>query len=99
MKAAIYARYSSDKQSDASIDDQIRNCTHYAERFGMKVALRFDDKALSGTSKNREGLDKMLYAGMHGEFDVNSVEFVLSGFLMDMIALPRAKKYNPPCAD
>ena len=74
MKAAIYARYSSDKQSDASIDDQIRNCTHYAERFGMKVALRFDDKALSGTSKNREGLDKMLYAGMHGEFDVLLVD-------------------------
>ena len=74
MRAAIYARYSSDKQSDASIDDQIRNCTHYAERFGMRVASQFDDKALSGTSKNREGLDAMLAAGMRGEFDVLLVD-------------------------
>lgn len=27
MKVAIYARFSSDKQSEASIEDQVRLCT------------------------------------------------------------------------
>ena len=35
MKAVIYARYSSDKQSENSIEDQIRNCKQYAERHGL----------------------------------------------------------------
>ena len=30
MKAAIYARFSTDKQSESSIDDQIRVCGDYA---------------------------------------------------------------------
>ena len=32
MKAVIYARYSSDLQSDASIDAQIEVCRRYAEQ-------------------------------------------------------------------
>lgn len=37
MRATIYARFSTDKQSDSSIEDQYRNCTRYAERCGMTV--------------------------------------------------------------
>ncbi len=36
MKAAIYARYSSDNQRDASIEDQIRLCSERAEREGLE---------------------------------------------------------------
>jgi hypothetical protein len=35
MKAALYARYSTDKQSGASIDDQLRICERLAERHGF----------------------------------------------------------------
>ena len=35
MRAAIYARYSSDLQSETSIDDQVRLCRESAERDGM----------------------------------------------------------------
>jgi site-specific DNA recombinase len=38
MKVAIYARYSSDNQRDASITDQMRVCRAFAERQGWTIA-------------------------------------------------------------
>ncbi len=38
MRAAIYARYSSDLQSETSIDDQLRICRERAERDGLTVS-------------------------------------------------------------
>jgi len=35
MRAAIYARYSSENQSEKSVDDQIRMCKGYIEEHGM----------------------------------------------------------------
>ena len=37
MTAVIYARYSSDNQRKKSIEDQIRECTAYAEKNGVKL--------------------------------------------------------------
>jgi hypothetical protein len=37
VKVAIYARYSSDNQRDASIADQLRVCRAYAERQGWTI--------------------------------------------------------------
>jgi site-specific DNA recombinase len=34
MRAAIYARFSSENQSQASIGDQIEVCTRYVEKQG-----------------------------------------------------------------
>ncbi len=34
MKTALYARYSTDKQRETSIEDQFRNCGSFAEREG-----------------------------------------------------------------
>ena len=36
-KGVIYARYSSDKQRDESIEGQIRECKAYAEREGIII--------------------------------------------------------------
>ena len=38
MTVAIYARYSSDNQREASIADQFRICREYAKRKGWKIA-------------------------------------------------------------
>ena len=46
--AAIYARYSSDKQRESSIEDQERNCCGFAKREGWTIVARFADEALSG---------------------------------------------------
>ena len=48
MRAAIYARYSSDLQSEASIDDQVRLCRERAKRDGMTVSDVYTDYAISG---------------------------------------------------
>jgi DNA invertase Pin-like site-specific DNA recombinase len=45
----IYARYSSEKQNDQSIEGQLRYCYEYAARRGFRVIGEYIDKALSGT--------------------------------------------------
>jgi DNA invertase Pin-like site-specific DNA recombinase len=38
LRAAVYARYSSDNQREASIEDQLEVCRRYADRQGWTVA-------------------------------------------------------------
>src|SRR5215510_8968633 len=61
MRAAIYARYSSDLQSTASIEDQIRLCRErVAHENGTAVEV-YTDYAISGDSlKNRPGIRALL---------------------------------------
>jgi site-specific DNA recombinase len=37
IRAVIYARYSSENQRDASIDDQIRLCAAFVEQQGFQL--------------------------------------------------------------
>ena len=60
MRAVIYARYSSDLQREASIEDQVRECSRLAERLGYQVIEVFSDSAMSGSTDNRPGLQKLL---------------------------------------
>lgn len=51
MTTAIYARYSSELQSERSIDDQIAACETFAQRAGLPLPARiFSDAAISGAS-------------------------------------------------
>lgn len=71
MKAAIYSRFSTDRQTDSSIADQVRVCTEYAEGQGWSVAQKFEDQGISGAALgNRPGVLRMREAGMAGRFDV-----------------------------
>jgi DNA invertase Pin-like site-specific DNA recombinase len=67
-KVAIYARYSSDRQSERSIEDQVRLCRERANREGWTVVDVFPDFALSGTTRDRPGLNALL--ARTGEFDI-----------------------------
>jgi site-specific DNA recombinase len=58
--AVIDARYSGDRQRETSIDDQVRNCTRYAEREGLVIRRVYSDKAMSGAVTNRPGYQEML---------------------------------------
>src|SRR3954454_23520217 len=60
MAAAIYARYSSDAQREASIEDQVRLCRELAERQGWAVVEICADHALSGASTLRPGYQRLL---------------------------------------
>lgn len=69
-KVAIYARYSSDNQREASIEDQIRLCREYAEREGWSVLECYTDQAISGASLMRPGIQELIAAALSGRFDV-----------------------------
>ena len=47
MNAVIYARYSSDKQREESIEDQLRECKEYADQNGTTVVRIYIDRTLS----------------------------------------------------
>jgi site-specific DNA recombinase len=71
MRAAIYARYSSDLQSEASIEDQNRLCREHADRNDYQIAEEYADHAISGGSlANRPGMLALLDAAKSGGFDV-----------------------------
>lgn len=56
VTAVVYARYSTEKQSETSIADQISVCEAHARRQGWAVAERFTDEGISGASfGNRPG--------------------------------------------
>ena len=55
MEVALYARYSSDKQRDASIADQWRVCRAYAERQNWTICEEYTDHAVSGARLLRAG--------------------------------------------
>ena len=70
LTAAIYARYSSNAQNDASIEQQVAECTLYAQQNGLKVVATFEDRAISGRSDKRPGFQKMIRAAERREFQV-----------------------------
>ena len=70
-RAVIYARYSSDLQSAASIDDQVRLCRERAQNDGFTVGEIFTDYAISGGNlSNRPGMLSLLEAARRDGFDV-----------------------------
>ena len=70
MRAVIYARYSSDNQRDASIDDQIRLCRTKIAQEGWTLVATYSDRGLSGATPFRPGYQKLLEDARAGQFDV-----------------------------
>lgn len=84
MKATAYARYSSDQQRAASIDDQLRNCRKRAEAEGWELISTFSDAAISGSDNKRPQYLKMLAAARDKEFEVLIIDD-LSRFARDSV--------------
>jgi DNA invertase Pin-like site-specific DNA recombinase len=70
VKVAIYARYSSDNQRDASIADQLRVCREFATRQGWTIVDEFTDHAVSGATLLRSGFQTLMRDASNGRFDV-----------------------------
>ena len=60
MRAAIYARYSSNNQRDASIEDQVEVCRRYIAQQGWTPVTVYEDRAISGGSAFRDGYRQLL---------------------------------------
>jgi DNA invertase Pin-like site-specific DNA recombinase len=93
--AAIYARFSSENQSDDSIDDQVRVCRRYAELQGFHVAAVYADPKISGASTLRPGYQKLLEGARNRAFDVIVAEGLdrLSRDLADVALLYKHLSY------
>lgn len=76
MRAAIYARYSSENQRPESIDDQISSCRKVADHRTYTVEDRhiYSDEAASGARKDRAGLAALLSASERHEFEILLVD-------------------------
>jgi DNA invertase Pin-like site-specific DNA recombinase len=70
-RVALYARYSSDNQRDASIEDQFRICREQVKREGWQVVGAYKDAGISGSSMIlRPGIQMLLQDAQAGQFDI-----------------------------
>jgi len=70
IRTAIYARYSSDNQSETSIDDQVYQCRVRADQEGWEVIDAYTDSAMSGASAFRPSYQRLIEDARFGRFDV-----------------------------
>lgn len=70
IRAVIYARYSTDNQREASIDDQVRICSALIVRQGWELKATYKDQALSGASNLRPSYQALLEDARNGIFEV-----------------------------
>ncbi len=76
MRAAIYARYSSENQRPESIEDQISACRRLAAQreFTVLDDHLYRDQAQSGARRDRHGLASLLAAAQERQFDLVLVD-------------------------
>ena len=71
MRAALYARFSTDNQNPTSVEDQLALCRRYAEQIGARVVGEFGDAGISGTAMgNRPQVRALLDFARGGDCDV-----------------------------
>ena len=70
MRTVVYARYSSELQREASIEDQIRLCRARIEREGWEYLRAYSDRAVSGASALRPAYQSLLEDARRGQFDI-----------------------------
>ena len=58
--AVVYARYSSDRQNEQSIEGQLRVCQEYAKQNNITIVETYIDRAMTGTNDNRKDFQRML---------------------------------------
>ena len=69
-RAVFYGRYSSDRQTEQSIEGQRRVCEEFAKAEQIQIVGEYIDRATSGTStEHREQFQKMLKDSKNGGWD------------------------------
>ncbi len=58
--AVIYARYSSENQTEQSIEGQLRVCTEYAKTHDILILDTYIDRAMTGTNDDRPDFQRMI---------------------------------------
>ena len=89
--AVIYARYSSERQTEQSIEGQLRVCQEYAKRENIVVVGTYIDRAMTGTNDNRADFQRMIKDSGRREWDYIIV-YKLDRFSRDKYATAIYKK-------
>jgi hypothetical protein len=79
-RVALYARYSTDMQRASSIEDQSRLCREHAERMGWNIIDSYSDRAISGASMIRPGIQALIDALKHKLMRPDYVEQFITEF-------------------
>lgn len=66
--AVIYARFSSHRQKEESIEQQVSECRDYAKLNGYNVIKVYSDYAISGKTDRRAAFQRMMRDAQHREF-------------------------------
>ena len=69
MRAVIYARFSSEKQNEASIEGQLRECLDYAKYNNIDVIGNYIDRAQSAKTDHRPEFQHMIKDSYKNMFD------------------------------
>ena len=88
-RAVIYARFSSSKQREASIEDQLRVCRAWCADNGCEVVAEYCDRARSGRTDDRPQFQLMISNA--GESDIILV-YAMDRFSRDRYDAPIYKK-------
>ena len=67
--AVIYARYSSNNQTEQSIEGQVHVCQDFAKRNDIVIVDSYIDRAISGTTDEREAFQRMLKDSNNKKWD------------------------------
>ena len=67
--AVIYARYSSDSQTEQSIEGQLHVCHEYAKSHDILILHTYIDRAMTGTNDNRPDFQQMIKDSNRREWD------------------------------
>lgn len=70
QRAVIYARYSSGKQTEASIERQVELCEEYAAAHNITIVEHYIDRKKTGKSDNRPEFLRMIYNSAQHLFDI-----------------------------
>lgn len=68
-RGVIYARYSTDKQRELSIETQISVCRKFAKENNIKIVKNYIDRGISGTTDERPSFQKMIADSKNDMFD------------------------------
>ena len=72
-RAALYMRFSTELQTENSIDTQRRCCVEYAKREGIEIVCEYADRAISGKTDKRPEFQRMVDDIINRRIDVGIV--------------------------
>ncbi|MEP2942669.1 MAG: recombinase family protein [Sneathiella sp.] len=76
VRAGLYARYSTDMQREASIEDQLRDCSRRANQDGYEIYNTYADYGISGATLHRPAMQNLLEDARNGRINAIITESI-----------------------